>query len=124
MTEREYLRKRARILLVLMIASCLPGACAYGVTMLFATPHESNAFVAWCADSWWWLILLGIASYLFMSTLATWFVLRCPSCRFRFTLASITTFAIARLSSLIRFCPHCGVELSAMPAADTLPPRG
>lgn len=121
MTGREFLRKRARWLLAVMLVAWLPAVVAYGVAVLFAT-SESNGFVAWCADAWWWLVLVAMAIF-FLATLAQWFLLRCPFCRFRFALASITTFALARLSSLIGFCPHCGVDLSAGSVVKPLPPR-
>lgn len=110
MTALEQLKQKARLLLMLQFLPLLPGGVAYAIAML--GPSQPNSITAWCTANWWALLVLGSIIFLAASVVAPWILLRCPSCRFRFSRAAVTSFAFAGPDPAIKHCPQCGVALS------------
>jgi hypothetical protein len=110
MTALERLKQKARLLLLLQFLPLLPAGVAWAIAVL--SPGSTHAVSAWCAENWWFLLMLGGIPFLIFSISGPWFFLRCPFCKFRFNRAAITGIAFLGVDPAIRHCPHCGLALS------------
>lgn len=108
----EVLRRRAWWVVRLKALFLLPGflACLIG----FASSLNPNPLTLWCAE-WGWLLLSGGMGGFAIVHLSTPWVFRCLSCRFRFSRAGASTLQFLLRPAVVRFCPHCGVDLARTP---------
>lgn len=109
----DVLRRRARwvvrVQAVFLLLVVLPGLIG------FAAPLNPNPLTLWCAE-WGWLLFLGGSVGFGIVQLSSRWIFRCLSCRFRFARVGTSTVHFLLRPSVIRFCPHCGIDLAKTPA--------
>lgn len=108
----EVLRRRAWWVVRLKVLLLLPGFLV-GLTG-FTASLNPNPLTLWCADWGGVLLFAGMVGFIVVQ-LATPWVFRCLSCRFRFSRAGVSTLQFLLRPAVVRFCPHCGVDLTRTP---------
>jgi hypothetical protein len=105
----DVLRRRAGWVVRVNVLLLLPGFFA-GLIGFTATLNP-NPLTLWCEEWGGLLLFAGMVGFV-IAQLATPWVFQCLSCRFRFSRAGITALHFLLRPSPIRFCPHCGVDLT------------
>jgi hypothetical protein len=114
-TGLEYLRKRARIAYALPLAPLLPGLLALAVALVGR--GSEHGLVQFCSNYWWTMLGVG-ALACFVAMVVGARVLRCPFCRFQLSTAGAGPIQFVSGSSAVRFCPHCGTDLTRAVRSD------
>jgi hypothetical protein len=105
----DVLRRRAWWVVRVKVLFLLPGFLASLIS--FVASLNPNPLTLWCLE-WGWLLLSGGLAGFAIAQLATPWVFRCLSCRFRFSRAGASTLQFLLRPSVIRYCPHCGMNLA------------
>lgn len=105
----DILRRRAWWVVRVKVLFLLPGflVCLIG----FTASLNPSPLTLWCAEWGGVLFFAGMVGFIVVQ-LATPWVFRCLSCRFRFSRAGASTLQFLLRPPPIRYCPHCGVNLA------------
>jgi hypothetical protein len=105
----DVLRRRAGWVVRVKVLFLLPG---FLVGLIgFTASLNPNPLTLWCEEWGGLLLFAGMVGFV-IAQLATPWVFRCLSCRFRFSRAGASTLQFLLRPPVIRFCPHCGVSLT------------
>lgn len=105
----DLLRRRAWWIVRVKVLFLLPGFVVGLVG--FTASLNPVPLTLWCAEWGGVLFFAGMVGFIVVQ-LATPWVFRCLSCRFRFSRAGASTLQFLLRPPPIRFCPHCGVDLT------------
>ena len=112
-TALEGMRRQARWLVRISVLLLAPGLLTLFVGVL--SMFDETALSRWCAEWSVILVIAGGSCAAMVQLWARWFAFRCDACRFRLSRAGAGVPVFLFPKPVIRFCPHCGVDLARTP---------
>ncbi len=111
MTALQKLRQATVRAFAIPFLIALPAASMFLLVFLGPLLGESSPAVAFAQKYWFWSFILTGPIVVALLILLPLLTIRCPTCRFSFGSTFFVGVFVLKSQSLVRFCPHCGVDL-------------
>jgi hypothetical protein len=111
MTALQKLRQATVRAYAIPFLVALPAACTFLLVFLAPLLGDSSPAVLFAQKYWFWVFIVTGPLVVALLILLPLLTIRCPQCKFIFGSTFFVGIFVLKSQSLVRFCPHCGVDL-------------